>query len=89
MFEEILNVILSQEVFTIGITQGNLELFCTTIRPKISSLMDLFLLFACKHSTKIYDPLSFVLSLFTTNQAKIRVLINLFALFVHDHSTKN
>ena len=33
-------------------------LFCTTIRPKIRSLTDLYLLFAHDHSTKIYDPLS-------------------------------
>ena len=53
-------------------------LFCTTIQPKIRSLIDLFLLFAGDHSTKIYDPLSFILSLSTTIRPKIRVLIYLF-----------
>ena len=36
---------------------------CTTIRPKISVLIDLFLLFVRDHSTKLYGPLSFILSL--------------------------
>ena len=38
-------------------------LLCTTIRPKIRVLIDLFLLFVRDHSTEIYDPLSFILSL--------------------------
>ena len=63
-------------------------LFCTTIQPKIRSLIDLFLLFAGDHSTKIYDPLSFILSLCTTIRPKIRVPTDLFLLFVHDHLTK-
>ena len=56
-----------------------------TIRPKIKSLIDLLFLFSHDHLTKIYDPLSFILSLRTTIRPKIRVFINLFA---HDHSTK-
>ena len=63
-------------------------LLCMTIRPKIRVVIYLFLLFACNHSTKIYDPLSFILSLCTTIQPKIRVVIYLFVLFAHDHSTK-
>ena len=35
-------------------------LFCTVIRPRIMLLIDLFLLFANDHSTKIYGPLSFI-----------------------------
>ena len=38
---------------------------------------------------KIYDPLSFFLSLCTTIRPEIRVHIDLYLLFVHDHSTKN
>ena len=64
-----------------------LFLLCTTIRPKISVLIDLFVLFAHDHSTKIYSPLSFILSFCTTIRPRIRALINLFFLFVHDHST--
>ena len=63
-------------------------LLCTTIRPKMKVLIDLFLLFAHDHSIKLYGPLSFILLLCTTIRRKIRVLINLFLLFVHDHSTK-
>ena len=48
------------------------------IRPKIRPLIDLFVLFAHDHLTKIYDHLSFTLSLCTTIQPKIRILINLF-----------
>ena len=36
-------------------------LLCTTIRPKIRVLNDLFLLCAHDHQTEIYDPLSFTL----------------------------
>ena len=36
-------------------------LFCSTIRPKIRVLIDLFVLCARDHSTEIYDPLSFIL----------------------------
>ena len=39
-------------------------LLCMTIQPKIRVLIDLFLLFAHDHSTKLYGPLSFILSLF-------------------------
>ena len=59
-----------------------------TFRPKIRILIDLFLLFAHDNSTKIYGPLSFILSLCTTIRPKIRVLIDSFLLYVHDHSTK-
>ena len=62
-------------------------LLCTTIRPKMKVLIDLFLLFAHDHSTKLYGPLSYILLLCTTIRRKIRVLINLFLLFTHDHST--
>ena len=34
-----------------------------TIRPKIGVVIDLFLLFAHDHSTKLYGLLSFILSL--------------------------
>ena len=64
-------------------------LLCMTIRPKIRSLIELFLLFANEHFTKIYDLLSFILSLCTTIRPKIKVHIDLFLLFGHDHSTKN
>ena len=64
-------------------------LLCMTIRPKVRSLIDLFLLLAHDHSTKIYYPLSFILSLCTTIQLKIRVHIDFFFLFVHNHWTKN
>ena len=62
--------------------------FCTTIRPKIKVLIDLCILVAHNHSTKIYDRFSFILSLCTTIRPKIRVFYNLFFLFMHDHSTK-
>ena len=61
---------------------------CTSIRPEFRVPTDLFRLFADTHSTKIYGPLSFILSLSTTTRPKIRSLIDLFLLFVHDHSTK-
>ena len=35
----------------------------TTIGPRLRVLTDLFLIFAHDHSTKIYGPLSFILSL--------------------------
>ena len=38
-------------------------LLCTTIRPKIRVVIDLFLLCAHDYSTDIYIPLSFILSL--------------------------
>ena len=63
-------------------------LLCTTIRPKIRVLIDLFLLCAHDHSTKIYGLLSFIFSFVYDHSTKIRVLIDLFLLFVHDHSTK-
>ena len=50
--------------------------------------IDIFHLFPHDHSTKIYGPLSFMLSLCTTIRPKIRVLIDLFFLFVYDQSTK-
>ena len=56
------------------------EAICTTIRPKIRVLIDLFLSFAQVHSAKIYDRLSFILSLSTTIRPQIRVLINYFYL---------
>ena len=63
-------------------------LLCTTIRPKIRVLIDLFLLFAHDHSTKMYGPLSYILPLCTIIRPKTRVLIDLFLLFVQDYSTK-
>ena len=60
----------------------------TTIQPNIRVLVDLFLLFAHDHATKIYGPLPYIPPLYTTIRPKIRVLTNLFLLFVHDHSTK-
>ena len=64
-------------------------LLCTTIQPKIRILIHLFLFsFAQDHPTKLYYPLSFILSLCTTFRPKIRVLINLLFLFVHNHLTK-
>ena len=65
-----------------------IEALSTTIRPGFSIPTDLIILFAHDNSRKIYDPLSFILSLCTTILPKIRVLINLFLLFVYDHSTK-
>ena len=59
---------------------------CTTIRPKIRVLINLFLIFAHDHSTEIYDHLSLILSFCPTIRPKIRVLINFFCLFVQDHS---
>ena len=66
------------------------HLFCLCARPfdENSGSLLIFFLFAHDHSTKIYDPLSFVLSLWTTIRRKIRVLLNLVLLFAHDHSTK-
>ena len=43
-----------------------LLLFCTTTQPKICVLIDLISLFVHDHSTKIYRPLSFILSLRAT-----------------------
>ena len=62
-------------------------LLCTTIRRKIRVIIDLFLSFAQHHSTKIYNRLSFNLSLCMTIRSKIRVLIICF-LFVHNHLAK-
>ena len=64
------------------------HLIFTTIRPKIRVLIDLFLLCAHDHSTKIYGLLSFIFSFVYDHSTKIRALIDLFLLFVHDHSTK-
>ena len=64
------------------------EALSTTIRPEFRIPTDLIILFVHDHSRKIYDLLSFILSLCMTIRPKIRVLINLFHLFVHDHSTK-
>ena len=47
-----------------------LFLLCTTIRPRIMVLIDLFLLFAHGHSTKMYGPLSFILSFANDNSTK-------------------
>ena len=60
-------------------------LLCTTIRPKIKVLIDLFLLCAHNLSTKMYDLLSFILSFLilcmTIKPAEINVFINLFYLY--------
>ena len=56
---------------------------------KIRVLIDYYFLFARDYSTKIYNTLSFIISLCTTIQGKIRVLINMFILFVYDHLAKN
>ena len=55
-----------------------LFLQCTTIRPKIRVFIDIYLSFAHDHSTKIYDLLSFILSLYTTIRPKTSVVIDLF-----------
>ena len=57
-------------------------------RLKNRVLIDLFLLFAHNHATKIYDHLSFIFSLCTTIQPKIMIFINLIFLFVRNNSTK-
>ena len=41
-------------------------LLCMVIQTKLSVLTDLFILFAHDHSTKLHDPLSFILSLCTS-----------------------
>ena len=46
-------------------------LLCTTIRPKIRVLTYLFILYAHHHSTKIYGPLSFILSFVHDYSTKI------------------
>ena len=48
----------------------------------------LFILFALNHLTKMYRPISFILSSVYDHWTKIRVLIDLFVLVLHDHSTK-
>ena len=63
-------------------------LLCTTIRPKIRLLINLFLLCVLDYSTEIYGLLSFVLSFVHNHSIKARVLTDLFLLFAHDHSTK-
>ena len=63
-------------------------LLCTTIRPRLRILTDLFLLFAHDHMTEVYGPLAFILSFVYDHITKIKVLIDLFFLFVHDHSAK-
>ena len=60
------------------------HLIFTTIRPKIKVLIDLFLLCAHDLSTKMYDPLSFILSLFCAwpfDQKLMSSLIYLFYLY--------
>ena len=60
-----------------------------TIRPKNRVLIDLFLLFAHDHLTKMYDPLSFAFFLLRkTILLKATGLIDLFCLFSLEHSTK-
>ena len=63
-------------------------LFCTTIRPKIRVVIDLFFYV---HAT-IRPKYMFLFHLFfllsTTVRPKITVHIDLFLLFVHDYSTK-
>ena len=63
-------------------------LLCMTIQPKIRAHTDLFLFFVIDHSTKVYGPLSFILSFGTTIRPKIKIHTDLF-LYVHDHSTKS
>ena len=64
------------------------EAICTTIRPEYRVPTDLCLLFAHDHSTKIYGPLSFILSFVHNHSTKVRVFNDLFLLFVHGHSTR-
>ena len=60
-----------------------------TNRPKNRVLIDLFLLFAHDHLTKMYDPLSFAFFLLCkTILLKAAGLIDLFCLFSLEHSTK-
>ena len=62
-------------------------LFCTTIRPKIRVLIDLFFYVHATIRPK-YTVLFYLFFLLnTTIQPKIRVHTDLFLLFVHDHST--
>ena len=64
------------------------HLFFLCGRPfdeKLGSSLIYFCLFTHDHSTKIYDPLSFILSLWMAIRPKIRALINLFLLFGHYH----
>ena len=65
----------------------NLFYLYRTIRLKIRVLIDLFLLFAHDHSTKLHGTISLFFPQCTTIRPKIRVHINLFFLFVHDHLT--
>ena len=59
------------------------------IRPKIRVFIDVFLLFAHDHSTKIYDLLCSIYFFFAHDPSnKIRILISLLLLFAHNQSTK-
>ena len=64
------------------------EVICTTNRPKIRILNDLFLLCATDHSTEIYGPLSFILFFVYGHSSKTSVLTDLFLLFARHHSAK-
>ena len=64
-------------------------LFCTTIRPKIRVLIDLFFYVHATIRPKYMVLFHLLFLLSTTIRPKVRVLINFFILFVDDHSTKN
>ena len=63
-------------------------LLCTTMRPKIRSLIDLFFYVHTTIRPKYVVFLYLLFLLCTTIRARVRVLTDLFLLFAHDHSTK-
>ena len=63
-------------------------LFCTTIRPKIRVVIDLFFYVHATIRPKYMFLFHLCFLLSTTVRPKITVHIDLFLLFVHDYSTK-
>ena len=56
---------------------------------KLGSSLIYFFLCARNHLTKIYDPLSFILSFEHNHSTKMYDLFPFIVSFAHDHSTKN
>ena len=63
-------------------------LLCTTNRPKVRVLIDLFRVFPHDHSIEIYGPPSVILSFVHDHSTKTQGLTDLCISFAHDLSTK-
>ena len=61
---------------------------CATTRPKVGVLINLFRLFAQNHLTKVYGPLSFILSFVHDHLTKTCGPLSFIFSFVHDYLAK-